>query len=154
MSYIELKQRLPELLLMRLDNVAMASSVEGREPFLDHQLVAYALALPPDMKHRGGVGKWALRAAMRDRLPEAVIDRPKQGFGTPMEEWLRGRFGDEVRETVRRSALAQRGLLDYAVVDRLFAAHKARHGDWSKHLWTLYSVSAWYDRWVAGRSCC
>ncbi len=152
MSYLELKQRLPELLLMRLDKIAMASSVEGREPFLDHDLVEFTLALPPHMKYRDGVGKHILREAVRDVLPAQVIDRPKQGFGTPMEEWLRGDFGAYARDVVRGSSLAGRGLLDYDRVDRIFAAHRAGRGDWSKHIWNLYSVSAWHDRWIDGRT--
>jgi hypothetical protein len=66
-----------------------------------------------------------------------------------MEEWLRGPFGSDAHAAVRESALAKRELLDYAVVDDLFAAHQAGRGDWSKHLWNLYCVSCWYDRWVA-----
>jgi asparagine synthase (glutamine-hydrolysing) len=149
MSYLELRQRLPELLLTRLDRIAMASSVEGREPFLDHQLVEFVMALPPHMKHRGGQGKHVLREALRDALPSEVLARPKQGFGSPMEEWLRGDFGGEAQAAVRSSALAERGLLDYDVADGLFAAHRRGRGDWSKHLWNLYCVSRWYDRWVA-----
>jgi asparagine synthase (glutamine-hydrolysing) len=149
MSYLELRQRLPELLLMRMDRIAMASSVEAREPFLDHELVALALALPPRMKHRDGHGKHVLREAMRDVLPPAVLARPKQGFGSPVPEWLRGDFGGEAQLAVRRSALADRRLVDYEVVDGLFAAHRQGRGDWSKHLWNLYCVSRWYDRWVA-----
>jgi asparagine synthase (glutamine-hydrolysing) len=149
MSYLELRQRLPELLLSRLDRIAMASSVEGREPFLDHKLVEFVMALPPRMKHRGGKGKHVLREAMRDALPSEILSRSKQGFGSPMEEWLRGDFGAEAQAAVRGSALAERELLDYDVVDRLFAAHRHGRGDWSKHLWTLYCVSRWYDRWVA-----
>jgi len=149
MTYLELRQRLPELLLARLDRIAMASSVEGREPFLDHELVEFAMALPPRMKHRGGYGKYVLRAAMSDTLPPEVLARPKQGFGSPMEEWLRGDFGREAQTAVRRSALAERGLLDYELVDRLFTAHRRGRGDWSKHLWNLYCASVWYDRWVA-----
>ena len=68
----------------------MASSIEGREPFLDHELVELAMALPPRMKYRDGQGKHALREAMRDALPAEILARPKQGFGSPMEEWLRG----------------------------------------------------------------
>jgi asparagine synthase (glutamine-hydrolysing) len=151
MSYLELRQRLPELLLQRLDRIAMASSVEGREPFLDHDLVEFVMALPPDMKYRDGQGKHVLRAAMRDALPAEVIDRPKQGFGSPMEEWLRGDFGRDARQAVHDSALRERGLLDHDVVDGLFAAHAAGRGDWSKHLWNLYCVSRWYDRWIARR---
>jgi asparagine synthase (glutamine-hydrolysing) len=151
MTYLELQQRLPELLLMRLDKLCMANSVEGREPFLDHRLVEFSLALPPRLKHRNGVGKWALRQAMRGILPDEIIDRPKQGFGTPMEEWLRGPFGAIAHAAVRASGLRERGLLNYGQIDRLFSAHRANRGDWSKHLWNLYTVSIWYDRWIAGR---
>lgn len=151
MTYLELQQRLPELLLMRLDKLCMANSVEGREPFLDHRLVEFALALPPRLKHRDGVGKWALRQAMRGILPDEIIDRPKQGFGTPMEEWLRGPFGATAQAAVHASSLRERGLLNYGQIDRLFAAHRADRGDWSKHLWNLYTVSIWHDRWIAGR---
>ena len=151
MTYLELKQRLPELLLMRLDKITMASSVEGREPFLDHHLVEFALALPPEMKYRDGVGKYVLKRAMRGLVPDEVLSRPKQGFGTPMEEWMRGDFGVRAQQAIRRSSLAERGLLDYERIDQLFAAHRAGRGDWHKHLWNLYSVSAWHDRWIAGQ---
>ena len=144
MSYLELRQRLPELLLTRLDRIAMASSVEGREPFLDHELVEFVMALPPHMKHRAGQGKHVLREAMRSALPLEILARPKQGFGSPMEEWLRGAFGVEAQAAVRGSALAERGLVDYEVVDRVFAAHRHGRGDWSKHLWTLYCVCLLY----------
>lgn len=149
MTYLELRQRLPELLLARMDRIAMASSVEGREPFLDHELVELAIALPPRMKYRDGQGKHVLREAMRDALPPEILARPKQGFGSPMEEWLRGAFGRDAQAAVRGSRLAERGLLDYDVIDRLFEAHRRGRGDWSKHLWNVYCVSRWYDRWVA-----
>jgi asparagine synthase (glutamine-hydrolysing) len=148
MTYVELKQRLPELLLARLDRIAMANSVEGREPFLDHDLVEFAFALPGNMKYRRGEGKYILRRAMRDRLPEAVLNRPKQGFGTPMDRWLRGPFGERAREAVRKSGLVAEGLLDGDRVDDLFRAHVAG-GDWSYHLWNAYTVCAWFDHWIA-----
>ena len=148
-TYVELKQRLPELLLMRLDKIAMANSIEGREPFLDHRLVEFALALPPAMKVRRGIAKYALKRAVSDLLPEEVLSRPKQGFGTPMEEWLRGNFGLRAQKSIRNSTLAQRNLLDHELIDRLFAAHRAGRGDWSKHLWNVYNLSLWHDRWIA-----
>jgi asparagine synthase (glutamine-hydrolysing) len=151
MSYVELKQRLPELLLARLDRIAMANSVEGREPFLDHDVVEFAFALPGRMKYRKGEGKYVLREAVRDILPEQVLNRPKQGFGTPMDSWLRGPFGERARESVRNSGLVKDGLIDGERADRLFRAHLAG-GDWSYHLWNLYNAGAWYDHWIAGRS--
>ncbi len=149
MTYIELKQRLAELLLQRLDRIAMLSSVEGREPFLDHELVEFAIALPPHMKHRNGTGKYVLREAMKDVLPREILERPKQGFGTPMAEWLRGPFGQNAQASIRQSSLVQRGLIRSDPVDRLFAAHRTGRSDWSYHLWNIYNVCAWHDRWVA-----
>jgi asparagine synthase (glutamine-hydrolysing) len=152
MSYLELKQRLPELLLLRLDRVTMASSVEGREPFLDQALVQFALALPPQLKFRAGTGKYILRRAMAGLLPEEILTRPKQGFGTPMQEWMRGPFGQQAQAEIKASSLAERGLLDYNLIDALFTAHRAGRGDWHKHLWNLYTVSLWHDRWIAGQA--
>jgi len=152
MTYVELKQRLSELLLQRLDRIAMLSSVEGREPFLDQDIVAFAMALPPRMKHRDGAGKYVLRQAMDGILPPEILSRRKQGFGTPMVEWLRGPFGVRAQETVRRSTLIEAGALELAPLNRLFAEHRAGRSDWSYQLWNVYNVCAWHDRWIAGRA--
>ena len=152
MTYVELRQRLPELLLMRLDRITMASSVEGREPFLDHALVEFAMALPPHLKHAHGTGKVALKRAVRGIVPDSVLDRPKQGFGTPMPEWLRGDFGRRAQQQIRASSLAQREILDLDLVDGLFATHRRGAGDWSYHLWNVYCLARWHDVWIAGRT--
>jgi asparagine synthase (glutamine-hydrolysing) len=152
MSYLELKQRLAELLLMRVDKMTMASSVEARVPFLDHELVEFALALPARMKVRDGTGKWLLKQAVAGTLlPEHIVYRPKQGFGAPVAEWFEGALGHAAQRQIRGSALAERGLLDYDVVDNLWAEHRAGGTNWAFQLWSLYNVSAWYDHWVAGR---
>jgi asparagine synthase (glutamine-hydrolysing) len=151
MTYVELKQRLSELLLMRFDRITMANSVEGREPFLDHHLVEFALALPPEDKYRGRTGKVILKQAVEGIVPTEVLTRKKQGFGTPMKEWLRGEFGRRAQAEVRASSLLERGLLDTATIDRLFDAHRSGAGDWSFHIWNLYSACVWHDYWVAGR---
>jgi len=152
MTYLELKQRLAELLLMRVDKMTMATSVEARVPFLDHQLVEFALALPPQMKVRQGVGKYLLkRAVAGSLLPEHLVYRPKQGFGAPVAEWFRGELGRRAQSQIRHSALRERGLIDYGQVDRLWEAHRRGPVNWAFHLWNLYNVSAWYDYWIAGR---
>ena len=73
--------------------------------YLDHHLVEFVVALPPTMKFRKGNGKYVLKKAMRGTLPDDILDRRKQGFGTPMPEWLRGRFGELAEQTVTSSAL-------------------------------------------------
>jgi asparagine synthase (glutamine-hydrolysing) len=152
MTYLELKQRLAELLLMRVDKMTMATSVEARVPFLDHELVEFALALPPEMKVRRGVGKYLLKQAVAGSiLPEHIVYRPKQGFGAPVAEWFQGQLGQRAQAQIRNSALRERGLIDYEQVDRLWEAHRQGPVNWAFHLWNLYNVSAWYDYWVAGR---
>lgn len=152
MSYLELKQRLAELLLMRVDKMTMATSVEARVPFLDHDLVEFAMALPPEMKVRDGLGKYVLKRAVEDILPREIVYRKKQGFGAPVAEWFQGELGNRAQRQIRESALAERGLLEYDRIDEMWSAHRAGRNNWSFQLWNLYNVSAWYDYWVAGRS--
>jgi asparagine synthase (glutamine-hydrolysing) len=149
MTYIELKRRLAELLLMRVDKMTMATSVEARVPFLDHELVEFVLALPPELKVRGTTGKYILKRAVSDILPQWVVERPKQGFGAPVPEWFRGDFGVQAQQWIRTSSLAERGLLDYDEVDRLWTAHR-NGANWGMQLWNLLNVSLWHDHWIAG----
>jgi asparagine synthase (glutamine-hydrolysing) len=152
MTYLELKQRLAELLLMRVDKMTMATSVEARVPFLDHELVEFAVALPERMKVRDGVGKYLLKKAVAGSLiPAEIAYRPKQGFAAPVPEWFRADFGRRAQRQIRESSLAERGLLDYDRIDRIWEEHRAGH-DWSVQLWNLYNVSVWHDYWVAGRA--
>jgi asparagine synthase (glutamine-hydrolysing) len=151
MTYMELRQRLAELLLMRVDKMLMATSVEGREPFLDHHLVEFALALPPHFKVRDGVGKILLKRAVDGLIPHDLVYRKKMGFGAPVSEWFRGDLGVRAQREIRASSLAERGLIDYDLVDGLWEAHRAGQ-EWSFQLWNLYNVSAWHDYWVAGRA--
>ena len=152
MTYLELKQRLAELLLMRVDKMTMATSVEARVPFLDHELVEFAMALPPEMKVRDGVGKYLLkRAVSKSLLPEHIVYRRKQGFGAPVAEWFQGELGRRAQAQIKASSLRERGLLDYDQIDRMWDAHRSGPVNWAFHLWNIYNVSAWYDYWVAGR---
>jgi asparagine synthase (glutamine-hydrolysing) len=151
MTYLELKNRLAELLLMRVDKITMAHGVETRVPFLDVDLVEFALALPPEMKVRDGTGKYLLKKAVAGVLPAEIVNRPKQGFSAPVSEWFREELGEKARREIRESSLAERGLLDYETIDELWRAHRAGRGDWAFQLWNIYNVSAWHDQWVAGR---
>src|SRR2546428_10042030 len=125
MIYLELRNRLAELLLMRVDKITMASSVEARVPFLDHALVEFTMRLPTDLKIRGGRTKYLLKKAMTGLLPEEIIHRPKQGFGAPVKEWLRGELYGEAFSAVIPSRLRQANILGYDPVGRLVLAHRA-----------------------------
>lgn len=148
MSYLELKLRLPELLLMRVDKITMANSVEARVPFLDHELVEYAMSLPVDLKIKGSSGKHILKRALERVLPADLLHRRKRGFGAPIREWFRGAGGEELGALIMNSSLSQRKLFDYKFIQRLLDEHQRGARDWSFHLWALLNVSLWYDRWI------
>ena len=148
MSYLELKLRLPELLLMRVDKMTMATSVEARVPFLDHHLVEYAMSLPVDLKIQGTSGKHILKRALEMVLPSDLLYRPKRGFGAPIREWFRGAGSEVLSGHIMNSSMRKRGLLNYEFIARLLGEHRRGARDWSFHLWALLNVSLWYDRWI------
>ena len=148
MSYLELKLRLPELLLMRVDKITMATSVEARVPFLDHHLVEYAMGLPVDLKIKGTSGKHILKRALEKVLPADLLYRPKRGFGAPIREWFRGASGETLSGLIMNSSIRRRELFDYTFIARLIDEHRRGARDWSFHLWALLNVSLWYERWI------
>jgi len=148
MTYLELKIRLPELLLMRVDKITMANSVEARVPFLDHKLVEYAMNVPRDLKVEGSSGKHILKRALEEILPGDVLYRQKRGFGAPVTQWFRGPLSKSLEELVMASSLRRREFFDYEFITRLFDEHRGGARDWGFHLWTLLNLSLWYDRWI------
>jgi len=101
MTYLDLNLRLPELLLMRVDKMSMAVSLEARVPFLDHMLVELAMSIPAAVKTTDGVLKYILKKAVRGIIPDELIDRKKQGFGVPMYEWYYTKFGEYVAKEMK-----------------------------------------------------
>ena len=148
MTYLELKLRLPELLLMRVDKITMATSVEARVPFLDHHLVEYALALPRSLKVQGVTGKHILKRALEEILPHDLLYERKRGFGAPVREWFREGLGGWFDEHLMNSTMRRRDLLDYEFVGRMLDEHRKRTKDWGFHLWALLNLSLWYERWI------
>jgi asparagine synthase (glutamine-hydrolysing) len=148
MTYLELKLRLPELLLMRVDKITMATSVEARVPFLDHHLIEYAMNLPRELKIKGQTGKHILKRALESVLPHDVLYKPKRGFGAPVHEWFRGAESDSLVQQIMNSSLRKRGFFDYQFISRMADEHRRGVRDWSANLWCLLNLSVWYDRWI------
>jgi asparagine synthase (glutamine-hydrolysing) len=148
MTYLELKLRLPELLLMRVDKITMATSVEARVPFLDHHLVEYALGVPRSLKVEGASGKHILKRALEDILPRDLLYTRKRGFGAPVREWFRSALPEWFDSHVLNSTLRKRDLLDYAFVSKMLTEHRNQSKDWGFHLWALLNLSLWYERWI------
>lgn len=148
MIYIELRLRLPELLLTRIDKITMANSIEARVPFLDHHFVEYALGIPRDLKVVGKTGKHILKRALEPVLPHDLLYAQKRGFGAPIREWFRAGLGELFEEHVMRSTMVSREFFDYAFVGKMLEEHRREKFDWSFHLWALLNLSMWYERWI------
>ncbi len=141
MTYLDLNLRLPELLLMRVDKMSMGVGLEARVPFLDQRVVSLALSMPTEAKTRGGELKHVLKLAVRDVLPTTLLERPKQGFRLPVDEWFTEGLGDLVRSEVDAFCMATDLLDRDAVSTRL-----ARPG---RDAWYLLNLALWWREWFA-----
>lgn len=148
MIYLELKIRLPELLLMRVDKITMANSIESRVPFLDHRLASLAMQIPMDMKIKNGVSKHILKEAVRGIIPDEIIDRKKQGFSAPVCEWLRSPLSNELPNILWRSKIWDANILNRTAVENLVKAHQKAKADLSFKIWNLITLALWFDRWM------
>lgn len=149
MSYVELSNRLPELLLMRVDKFSMAHSLEARAPFLNHELVSYAISLPQHAKIAAGETKRVLKKAVADLLPADVVHRPKQGFRVPLPEWLAGPLASWAEGRLFSTKARELDFLDFGYIAQLWHEHRTRKADRSFDLWCLINLFGWYEHWFA-----
>jgi asparagine synthase (glutamine-hydrolysing) len=143
-SYIDIRHRLLEDMLVKVDRMSMANALEVRSPLLDHRLVEFAAGLPPAMKLRGWQTKAILRDVVQRYLPAATLRKRKQGFSVPLREWFRG----SLLETVCDYLSAGKGHLPPGVfnpstVSRLISEHRNGERDHSSILWLLLNYAAW-----------
>jgi asparagine synthase (glutamine-hydrolysing) len=128
---------LPDDILVKVDRAGMAVSLEGRVPFLDHRVVEFAWQLPLEYKLREGQTKWCLRQVLYKHVPKSLIERPKMGFGVPIDSWLRG----PLREWA--SDLKQQGFFDEVAVQQMWLEHLSGRLNWQYHLWDILMFQAW-----------
>jgi asparagine synthase (glutamine-hydrolysing) len=141
--YLDLKGYLAEGVLQKVDRASMACSLEVRVPLLDRRVVEVAALLPPGMKLKRFRTKHILKKTMRSRLPAAVLDRPKKGFGVPLARWFRGELAPLLRDVCEPAALRRGGLFRPEAVQRLLDEHQAGHQDHRKKLYTLLVFLLW-----------
>jgi asparagine synthase (glutamine-hydrolysing) len=138
---------LPDDILNKCDRMSMAHSLEVRPPFLDHRIAEFAATLPENLKIRGGTTKFVLRELMKDRLPRAVITRPKEGFDIPAHNWLRTILRPLLLETLNQRTVEASGFLRWDAVNRTIEAHLERRANLGYHLWGLLILFLWMKRW-------
>ncbi len=149
-GYLELMYRLPELLLMRVDKMTMATSVEGRVPFLDHRMVELAFRIPGALKVKGGVKKAILKRAVAGLLPEEIIHRPKVGFHVPVTRWFEQVLSPLADEALLDPRMTALGIWDPAGVRALLDRQRSGRGNYGMRIWALVNFALWYRHWMLG----
>jgi asparagine synthase (glutamine-hydrolysing) len=143
---LDLVTYLPEDILTKVDRASMAVSLETRNPLLDHRVVEFALRLPLKMKWRGGVSKWLLRRILYRKVPRALIDRPKMGFGVPLPDWFRGPLRGPMEDRLRGHRLEDLGL-DSAATKAIWKAFLEGRLRRPELLWNLWTLDSWAEVW-------
>lgn len=138
-----LRTYLPDDILFKVDRASMYTSLEVRAPFLDVEVVELINTLPDRLKRRGADGKYLLKQVMRGKLPDAIIDRPKKGFGIPLSHWLRRELRPLCEELLAADRLKREGLFEPAYVRRLMDDHFSGRANHRKLLWTLMVFQLW-----------
>ena len=149
MMYFDSITYLPDDILVKMDRASMAVSLEVRSPLLDHRVLELAWDMPGDVLRRDGQGKWPLRALFDRYLPTHLRDRPKQGFGIPLADWLRGPLRDWVEDLLDPRQLAADGFLHPEPVRALWDEHLAGVRNWGPQIWAIAMFQGWRRHWLS-----
>jgi len=148
LMFSDLKIYLPDDILVKVDRAAMSCSLETRIPFLDHNLVEFALSLPKDFKLDKTEGKSILKEILYEKVPKDILDRPKAGFSVPISNWLRKDIKELALKYLSEEFLIQQDIFNAKEVENIWSAHQSELKDYSREIWTLLMFQIWYEEWM------
>ncbi|HYG46431.1 MAG TPA: asparagine synthase (glutamine-hydrolyzing) [Allosphingosinicella sp.] len=145
MMALDMLTYLPDDILAKVDRAAMSVSLETRVPLLDHRVVEYAWRLPLDLKLRGGQSKWVLRQLLYRHVPPALIERPKMGFGIPIDAWLRGPLKGWAEELIGERRLSSEGYFEPAPIRAAWDSHQSGRANMQYQIWAILMFQSWLE---------
>lgn len=145
--YTDFNSYLPNALMAKVDIAAMANSLEGRSPLLDHEFIEMTAQIPSSLKIKNGETKYIFKKAMEGILPNEILYRPKMGFGVPLVHWFRGELKDYMYDVIMNGQAIKRGYLEKSKVKKLLDTHANTDIDYANHIWALIMLEHWFNTW-------